>query len=150
MSEQKKATPVDAGRPSTPTTKRAIAIQYDRNGRYRERLFTRTETDDGVVYKNGPRCPNLDYLLKYTGLYEKGLHESAFDKEADDPKAYAIPDGTRLLRWVLKDGTVITCGTDFPQGDFVVLRTLDGRNMFVPVASVAYVIEIDGEDSHDA
>ena len=49
-----------------------------------------------------------------------------------------------LYRWVLKDGTVITTATGFPQGDAAVLRTLDGRNMFVPLANVDYITELEG------
>ena len=48
-----------------------------------------------------------------------------------------------LYRWVLKDGTVVTT-TGFPQGDAAVLRTLDGRNMFVPLANVDYITELEG------
>lgn len=126
-----------------PTTKRVIAIQYDRNGRYLERLFVRVEDNRGAAYENGCRYEaGLSYLLNNHISYDKYSRSRLFDPDSNVPKAYAIPDGMRLFRWVLKDGTVVTCDTNFPQVDSVVLRTLDGLNMFVPVSNVAYVVEL--------
>ena len=71
------------------------------------------------------------------------MKNAGFDPDAE-PKAYAIPDDTPLYRWVLKDGTVVTTTTDFPQGDAAVLRTLDSRSMFVPLANVDYITELEG------
>lgn len=129
-----------------PTTKRAIAIQYDRAGRYHERYFVHTKDINGTRYMNGhyTACA-ADFIERTTGGFEAGMHNAGFDPDAlETPKVYAIPDSMRLFRWVLKDGTVVTCGNGFPQGDCTVLGTLDGHNMFVPVSNVAYVVELRG------
>lgn len=83
----------------------------------------------------------LDALLG--GFNWEAVRNAGFDPDAE-PKAYAIPDDMPLYRWVLKDGTVVTTATSFPQGDAAVLRTLDGRSMFVPLANVDYITELKG------
>ena len=138
--------PMSIEQAEKPATKRAIAIQYDRAGRYHERYFVRTKDINGVRYMNGyyNACAT-DFVERTTGGFEAGMRNAGFDPDAlETPKVYAIPDNVPLFRWKLTDGTVVTSATGFPQGDCTVLLTLDGRNMFVPVSNVDYVIELRG------
>ena len=122
--------PINARQARRLTVRRAIAISYGTDGRYKERMFR---------YRNGTNY--LDALLG--GFNREAMKNAGFDPDAE-PKAYAIPEDVPLFRWVLTDGTVVTSTTGFPQNDYVVLRTLDGRDMFVPVSNVDYVIELRG------
>lgn len=144
MSTENTPTPIGIEQARKPTTGRAIAIQYDRTGRYHERTFNRTKTANGESWENGFYSTSLPDLLERDASFNAAMRKAGFDPDADIPKAYAIPDGMRLFRWALKDGTVVTTGTDFPRGPFVQIRTLDGRNMFIPTSNIAYIIEVDG------
>lgn len=136
--------PMSVEQAENPATKRAIAIQYDRAGRYHERFFVRTKDINGVRYMNGYYTACATDFMERGGGFEAGMYAAGFDPDAlETPKVYAIPDDIPLHRWVLKDGTVVTTANDSPQGDSVDLRTLDGRGMFVPTSNVAYVIELE-------
>lgn len=126
--------PINARQARCLTVRRAIAISCETNGRYEELVY-----DRDFRYRNGTNY--LDALLG--GFNWEAVRNAGFDPDAE-PKAYAIPDDMPLYRWVLKDGTVVTTATGFPQGDAAVLRTLDGRSMFVPLANVDYITELEG------
>lgn len=145
--------PIDARQARCLTVKRAIAISYGTDGRYEELVYDRepcrrraqycTDYERSIFdrdfrYRNG-----TNYLDALLGRFNwEAVRNAGFDPDAE-PKVYAIPDDMPLYRWVLKDGTVVTT-TGFPQGDAAVLRTLDGRNMFVPLANVDYITELEG------
>lgn len=146
--------PIDARQARCLTVRRAIAISYGTNGRYEELVYDREPCrrrtqyctdyerfifDRDFRYRNGTNY--LDALLG--GFNWEAVRNAGFDPDAE-PKTYAIPDDMPLYRWVLKDGTVVTTATGFPQGDAAVLRTLDGRSMFVPLANVDYITELEG------
>lgn len=146
--------PIDARQARCLTVKRAIAISYGTDRRYEELVYDREPCrrraqyctdyerfifDRDFRYRNG-----TNYLDALLGRFNwEGVRNAGFDPDAE-PKVYAIPDDMPLYRWVLKDGTVVTTTTGFPQGDAAVLRTLDGRNMFVPLANVDYITELEG------
>ena len=121
--------PIDARQARCLTVRRA---QYCTD--YERFIF-----DRDFRYRNGTNY--LDALLG--GFNWEAVRNAGFDPDAE-PKTYAIPDDMPLYRWVLKDGTVVTTATGFPQGDAAVLRTLDGRSMFVPLANVDYITELEG------
>lgn len=148
--------PINARQARCLTVKRAIAISYGTDGRYKELVYDREPcrreaqyrdgTDYGRFifdrefrYRNGTNY--LDALLG--GFNWEAMKNAGFNPDAE-LKVYAIPDDMPLYRWVLKDGTVVATTTGFPQGDAAVLCTLDGRNMFVPLANVDYVTELKG------
>ena len=108
----------------TWTTSRVLIIEYDRDGRYHERLFSRTVSDDA----------SPEYIDPVGGRFNVTLLTC-------HSKACPIPDDAKLYRWVLRDGTVVTTTNDFPQSDYAILRTFDERYMFVPLSNVAYVME---------
>lgn len=152
--------PINAEQARKLTVRRAIAISYGTDGRYKELVYDRELTEKSRVrYRNGTDYEKFvyDHELRrsvfryrngtnYLDALMGGFNYDAMKKAGFDPdaelKVYAIPDDMKLFRWVLKDGTVITCGNGFPESDSVVLRTLDGHNMFVPVANVEYVTEL--------
>lgn len=121
--------PIDARQARCLTVRRA---QYRTD--YERFIF-----DRDFRYRNGTNY--LDALLG--GFNWEAVRNAGFDPDAE-PKVYAIPDDMPLYRWALRDGTVVTTATGFPQGDAAVLRTLDGRSMFVPLANVDYITELEG------
>lgn len=132
--------PIDARRARCLTVRRVIAISYGTDGRYEELVCDREPCEKSLGrYRNGTNY--LDALLG--GFNWEAVRNAGFDPDAE-PKTYAIPDDMPLYRWVLKNGTVVTTATGFPQGDAAVLRTLDGRSMFVPLANVDYITELEG------
>lgn len=108
----------------TQTTGRMLIIEYDGDGRYHERLFSRTVSDDASPVYIDPAGRKFNETLLTCRS-----------------KACPIPDDAKLYRWVLRDGTVVTTTNDFPQFDYAILRTFDERYMFVPLSNVAYVME---------
>lgn len=108
----------------TWTTSRVLIIEYDRDGRYHERLFSRTVSDDA----------SPEYIDPIGGRFNVTLLTR-------HSKAFPIPDDATLYRWVLRDGTVVTTTNDFPQSDYAILRTFDGHYMFVPLSNVSYVMD---------
>ena len=146
--------PIDARQLRCLTVKRAIAISYGTDGRYEELVYDREPcrrraqycTDyERFIFDRDFRYRNrenyLDALLSRFNW--EAIKNAGFNPDAE-LKAYAIPDDMPLYRWVLKDGTVVATTTGFSQGDAAVLRTLDGRNMFVPLTNVGYVTELEG------
>lgn len=146
--------PIDARQLRCLTVKRAIAISYGTDGRYEELVYDRKPcrrraqycTDyERFIFDRDFRYRNrenyLDALLSRFNW--EAIKNAGFNPDAE-LKAYAIPDDMPLYRWVLKDGTVVTTATGFPQGDAAVLRTFDGRNMFVPLTNVDYITELEG------
>lgn len=114
----------------TWTTSRVLVIEYDRDGRYHERLFSRTVSDDA----------SPEYIDPVGGRFNVTLLTRR-------SKACPIPDDATLCRWVLRDGTVVTTTHKFPQSDFVHLRTFDERYMFVPMSNIAYVVQDASDDT---
>lgn len=118
----------------TWTTSRVLIVEYDRDGRYYERLFSRTVSDDA----------SPEYIDPVGGRFNATLLTCR-------SKACSIPDDAKLYRWVLRDGTVVTTTHDFPQSDCTILRTFDEHYMFVPESNIAYVMQdvasMTGEDN---
>lgn len=108
----------------TWTTSRVLIIEYDRDGRYHERLFSRTVSDDA----------SPEYIDPVGGRFNVTLLTRR-------SKACPIPDDATLYRWVLRDGTVVTTTNGFPQSDCKILGTFDGHYMFVPLSNIAYVMQ---------
>lgn len=114
----------------TWTTSRVLIIEYDRDGRYHERLFSRTVSDDA----------SLEYIDPVGGRFNVTLLTRR-------SKACPIPDDATLYRWVLRDGTVVTTTHDFPQSDCTILRTFDKRYMCIPMSNIAYVVQDASDDT---
>lgn len=108
----------------TWTTGRVLIIEYDRDGRYHERLFSRTVSDDA----------SPEYIDLVGGRFNVTLLTRR-------SKTFPIPDDATLYRWVLKDGTVVTTTHDFPQSDCTILRTFDEHYMCIPMSNIAYVVQ---------
>ena len=121
---ERNAHPMVAENTETWTTSRVLIIEYDRDGRYHERLFSRTVSDDASPEYIDP----VGGRLNATPLTCRS-------------KACPIPDDATLYRWVLRDGTVVTTTHDFPQSDCTILCTFDGHCMCVPVSNIAYVVQ---------
>lgn len=107
---------------------RVLVIEYDGDGRYHEHLFSRTVPD------NAPDNASPVYIDPVGRKFNESLLKCR-------SKVCPIPDNATLCRWVLGDGTVVTTTHEFPQSDFVHLRTFDERYMFVPMSNIAYVLE---------
>ena len=114
------------------TASRLLVIEYDGDGRYHEHLFSRTVPDNASPV--------------YIDPVGRKFNESLLTCRS---KVCPIPDDAKLCRWVLRDGTVITTTHEFPQSDYVHLRTFDERYMFVPMSNIAYVMEDFPDDAHD-
>lgn len=108
----------------TQTTGRMLVIEYDGDGRYHERLFSRTVSDDASPVYIDPAGRKFNETLLTCRS-----------------KACPIPDDAKLYRWVLRDGTVVTTTHAFPQSNSSRLYTFDKRYMFVPMSNIAYVME---------
>ena len=106
------------------TASRMLVINYDRDGRYHERLFRRKVLNNAFSVYINPAGDRFEKTLLTTY-----------------PKAYPIPDDAKLYRWVLRDGTVVTTTHDFPQSDCTILHTFDGHYMCIPMSNIAYVVQ---------
>lgn len=105
-----------------------LVIEYDGDGRYHERLFSRTVPDNAL--------DNASPV--YIDPAGRKFNETLLTCRS---QACPIPDDAKLYRWVLRDGTVVTTTQGFPQSDCAILHTFDERCIFVPLSNVAYCIE---------
>lgn len=112
----------------TWTASRVLVVEYDGDGRYHERLFSRTVPD------NAPDNASLVYI----DPVGRKFNENLLTRRS---KVCPIPDDATLYRWVLKDGTVVTTTNGFPQSDYAILCTFDEHYMFVPMSNVVYVMD---------
>ena len=106
----------------------ALLIRYDEDGRYHERLFTRSLSN---VLGDSP----------YFDLAGNQFDETLLSFRS---KMWAIPNGDTLYRYVLRDGVTVTTSRCSPAagGYGVLLSTYDGHQMFVPMSNIAYAMNL--------